>query len=68
MRKYTFQRVNTPEQTETLDVFQAKNEPNTYTFCNLRQGDTVQLEYRRRGKSWDFVATNYTASPQDTAR
>ena len=62
MSLYLFQRVNTPEQAQSLDTFEAKNESNSYALCNLRPGDTVKLKYRRRGKSWDFVAVDYVPS------
>ena len=59
MRNYIFQRVNTIEQIDALDTFEAKNEPNSYNLVNLNKGDIVELQYRRRGKSWDFVAISY---------
>lgn len=53
---YIFQRI---ENLDNLNTFEAKNEPNSDALCNLRQGDIVKLLYRRRGKSWDFLAVDY---------
>lgn len=62
MALYVFQRVNTIEQQNELDTFEAKNKPNSYALYNLRKWDIVKLKYRRRGKSWDFVAVDYVES------
>ena len=56
---YIFQRI---ENLDNLNTFEAKNVPNQYELCNLKQGDVVKLLYRRRGKSWDFLAVDYVDS------
>ena len=63
---YIFQRI---ENLDNLNTFEAKNVPNQYgekryiiAPKDLKQGDVVKLLYRRRGKSWDFLAVDYVDS------